>query len=355
VRAKSRGQGPRVPAAPPPAPPPAAADARGAHRSAARYAIAAIAAAVLALGGWWWQRTPAFSFLANADRNILLVTIDTLRADALGSYGGRALTPNLDRLAAHGARFDFAHAHAVVTLPSHATILTGRYPYHHGIRDTGYRLAPGQPTAATLLKPLGLRRGVRRRLPARSSIRPERRLDQYDRLDPAAGGEPGERERRADAVVAAALEWMGGQPGKWFTWVRVYDRATYPATARVGGAVPLRPVSRRGVRTDAALGPLFARLTSLHGRPRRRHGGPRREPWRARRTTRPVRLRIDAARATDVAEIDPQQAVRRRGHRVADPVATSTCCRRCWTPAAPATVTLPGASPRPDRRRHRAA
>ena len=67
-----------------------------------------------------------------ADRNVLLVTIDTLRGDALGSYGGRAATPNLDKLAARGARFTFAHAHAVLTLPSHASILTGRYPYEHG-------------------------------------------------------------------------------------------------------------------------------------------------------------------------------------------------------------------------------
>ena len=89
-------------------------------------------------------RTPAFTIDVNPDRNVLLVTIDTLRADALGAYGGRAATPNLDRLAAHGARFTFAHAHAVVTLSSHATILTGRYPYEHGIRDnTGYRLRSG--------------------------------------------------------------------------------------------------------------------------------------------------------------------------------------------------------------------
>ena len=55
----------------------------------------------------------------------------------------RAATPNLDRLAAHGARFTFAHAHAVLTLPSHASILTGRYPYEHGIRDnSGFRLRP---------------------------------------------------------------------------------------------------------------------------------------------------------------------------------------------------------------------
>ena len=116
---------------------------------------------LLALGVWWWQRTPVFAIDVNADRNVLLVTIDTLRADALGSYGGRAITPNLDRLAAHGARFAFAHSHAVVTLPSHASILTGRYPYEHGIRDnTGYRLPPSQATAATRLKAQGFATGA---------------------------------------------------------------------------------------------------------------------------------------------------------------------------------------------------
>ena len=80
--------------------------------------------------------------------NLLLVTIDTLRADALGCYGGPAATPALDALAARGVRFDFAHAHAVTTLASHASILTGRYPFEHGIRDnSGYRLPPGSKTA----------------------------------------------------------------------------------------------------------------------------------------------------------------------------------------------------------------
>src|SRR6266571_4162936 len=68
-----------------------------------------------------------------ARQNVLLITIDTLRADALGCYGGRAATPALDRLAADGVRFDFAHAHAVTTLASHASILTGTYPFRHGI------------------------------------------------------------------------------------------------------------------------------------------------------------------------------------------------------------------------------
>ena len=77
------------------------------------------------------------------NQNVLLVTIDTLRADALGSSGGPAATPALDRLAAEGVRFDFAHAHAVTTLSSHASILTGTYPFQHGVRDnSGYRSRP---------------------------------------------------------------------------------------------------------------------------------------------------------------------------------------------------------------------
>src|SRR5438128_397338 len=94
-------------------------------------------------------------------QNVLLITIDTLRADALGSYGGPASTPALDRLASDGVRFTFAHAQTVVTLPSHATILTGQYPFRHGVRDnSGYRLAAGSTTVATILKQAGYATGA---------------------------------------------------------------------------------------------------------------------------------------------------------------------------------------------------
>ena len=86
--------------------------------------------------------------------SVLLVTIDTLRADALGCYGRTGgETPRIDRLAASGVRFDFAHAHNVVTLPSHASILSGRYPFDHGVREnSGFRFRPGMETLATLLR-----------------------------------------------------------------------------------------------------------------------------------------------------------------------------------------------------------
>jgi len=103
---------------------------------ARRWAWLALAAGALLAGvvvAMWLPRrsgpadTP-LDLVRTADQNVLLVTIDTLRADALGCYGGRAATPALDRLAADGIRYDFAHAHAVVTLPSHTSILTGLYP-----------------------------------------------------------------------------------------------------------------------------------------------------------------------------------------------------------------------------------
>ena len=88
--------------------------------------------------GFWATgcgKTP-FDFPQAPDRNVLLITIDTLRADALGCDGGPARTPNIDALAAAGVRFSFAHAQAVVTLPSHASILTGLYPFQHGYTRT---------------------------------------------------------------------------------------------------------------------------------------------------------------------------------------------------------------------------
>src|SRR5207244_10962059 len=94
-------------------------------------------------------------------QSVLLITIDTLRADALSVYGGPASTPALDRLANEGVRFDFAHAHAVLTLPSHVSILTGEYPFQHGVRENaGYRLASGAQTLATRLKQAGYATGA---------------------------------------------------------------------------------------------------------------------------------------------------------------------------------------------------
>ena len=94
--------------------------------------------------------------------NVLLITIDTLRADHLGCYGYKQIkTPNIDALAAEGTRFDRAFAVVPVTLPSHASILTGTYPMLSGMHDfSGNKLSPLQPTMASVLKQNGYQTGA---------------------------------------------------------------------------------------------------------------------------------------------------------------------------------------------------
>jgi arylsulfatase A-like enzyme/Flp pilus assembly protein TadD len=210
--------------------------------------------------------TPRFALAQNPDRNILLITIDTLRADALGAYSGRATTPNLDRLAAHGARFDFAHSHAVVTLVSHASMLTGRYPYEHGIRDnTGYRLSPKQSTAATLLKSRGFATGAFiGGYPLDHQFGLGVGFDVYDdKFTSASGPEANDRERPADAVVKSALLWIGRQQSKWFAWVHLYDpHAPYQPPAEWAAKFPSDPYLGEVSWTDAALAPLLDSLST---------------------------------------------------------------------------------------------
>src|SRR5206468_8101389 len=114
-----------------------------------RAAIVAIVLACLAPAGILKNGARAPS----APRNLLLVTLDTTRADHLGCYGdARAQTPRLDRLASEGARAETAIAVAPLTLPSHCTLLTGVTPPRHGVHDNAdYTLPSSQPTLATHL------------------------------------------------------------------------------------------------------------------------------------------------------------------------------------------------------------
>src|SRR6476661_2065681 len=126
-----------------------------------RRSLVGLVCAALILAVWGCRLAPRSGPPA-APLNVLLITIDTLRADALGSYGNvHAATPWLDRLAAGGVRFERAHAHTVVTLPSHANILSGVYPQDHGVRDNaGFRFPAATDTMATLLKARGYRTGA---------------------------------------------------------------------------------------------------------------------------------------------------------------------------------------------------
>jgi len=227
-----------------------------------------LAVLVVAAGtAWMLSRTPGYVLSQQADQNILLITIDTLRADALGSYGGQAATPTLDALASQGARFTFAHAHAVVTLPSHTSILTGQLPYEHGMRDNaGFRVKDGTATLATRLKPLGFATGAfvgGFPLTKRFGLSPG--FDVYDDQISEMKSDvtftlP---ERRADEVVTRAVDWIRRTPGKFFGWVHVFDpHSPYKAPAEFAGKSP-RPYDDEVSWVDHALEPLFTHLATL--------------------------------------------------------------------------------------------
>lgn len=240
------------------------------HRRPSPLLLAGLAA-VIASGGFfvawrygpWAAISPSLDVPRTADQNVLLVTIDTLRADALGCYGGRAATPVLDAIARAGVQFDFAHAHAVVTLPSHASILTGLYPYQHGIRDnSGYTLPAGVPTLATLLRGRGYATGafvaafvLDRRFGLAAGF------DTYDD-QLASGAAPTDismPERRADVVVSRALAWLRAQAGRWFAWVHVFDpHAPYAPPPPFDRQYAARPYDGEVAYTDATLAPLVA-------------------------------------------------------------------------------------------------
>ena len=224
----------------------------------------------LAVSVWIWSRRARPFMLppSGAGENILLVTVDALRADALSSYGGPASTLNLDALAAHGARFTFAHAHAVTTLVSHMTILTGRLPHQHGVQEhEGSRVPPGTQTAGTLLDSAGLATAAfvsSPRLAAGSGL--AHGFDVYD--DEMPGVDPvlvrARPERRADAVVDRAVAWIDTQPARFFVWVQIGDPAA-PYQPPPEDAAPHveRPYYGEVAFVDRALGRLFDRLTSL--------------------------------------------------------------------------------------------
>src|SRR5262249_17392391 len=189
--------------------------------------------------------------------NVLLVTIDTLRADHVGVYGSAlGLTPALDRLAGEGLRFDLAHAHVPMTLPSHTTIMTGLYPPANGVHDNGsFRFDGTKPTLAGELKRAGYRTAAfvgAFVLDARFGLNAG--FDIYDDRVQGASANLEIVQRTAEAVLEPAHEWItrgtnpepknenqnqnlepknqnenreprtpNPEPRPWFAWIHLYD------------------------------------------------------------------------------------------------------------------------------------
>jgi arylsulfatase A-like enzyme/Flp pilus assembly protein TadD len=162
--------------------------------------------------------------------NVVLITIDTLRADHLGCYGYKQIkTPNIDALAADGTRFDRAFAVVPVTLPSHTSILTGTYPMLSGMHDfSGNKLSPLQPTLASVLKQAGYQTGA---VIAAAVLDSRFGLNQgfdfyydhfeFSRLDEA---NLDEMERPGNVVADVTLDWLAkNSQKKFFLWMHLYD------------------------------------------------------------------------------------------------------------------------------------
>jgi arylsulfatase A-like enzyme/Tfp pilus assembly protein PilF len=180
-----------------------------------------------------WVACLTASALAATPPNIVLITLDTTRADRMGFLGSKlGLTPNLDTLARDSAVFTHAYAQAPLTPPSHATILTGTYPQFHQVLDFGMPLAANLPYAPAILRSHGYHTAAfigAIALAPDASYAPgfDRGFETYDAGFHKQGyGEDRYHtvQRRGDEVVAHALAWLTRHPkGPFFIWVHLYD------------------------------------------------------------------------------------------------------------------------------------
>lgn len=205
-------------------------------------------------------------------RDVVLVTIDTLRWDAVGWSGaGRAATPALDRLASGGRVFLDARAHAVVTLPSHATILSGRLPYEHGVRDNaGFSFRPDVPTLATILSGRGYACGAFvSAFPLDRRFGLARGFEIYD--DEVSGRGSGRlllAERPGAETVARALSWWDSRAGRpRFLWVHLFEpHFPYEPEEPFASRHREAPYFGEAETVDRILEPLLARWTASEER-----------------------------------------------------------------------------------------
>jgi len=248
--------------------------------------------AVAALVTWRVHTRPASPPL-----NVVFISIDTLRADHLGCYGDRqAATPVVDELAAKGTRFAEAVAHVPMTLPSHASLLTGLTPLRHGVRNNAdFVLNPKIPTLAEQFKAAGYRTGAFvSGFPLHRRFGLARGFDVYDDRFPR-GDDPSRPpyiERRADETIAAVTRWLADTaaagPNPFFLFVHLFDPHTpYAPPEPFLSRFRHRPYDGEVAFVDAQIAVLLAALdrsgardrtivlvTSDHGEGLGEHGEP---------------------------------------------------------------------------------
>lgn len=204
-------------------------------------------------------------------RHLVLVTIDTLRADRLGCYGSRNVaTPHLDRLAAEGAMALHATVHVPLTRPSHTSIFTGLLPAEHGIRDNvSPTLAADVPTLAPMLRAAGFRTGafVSSIVLSRQSGL-NRGFDEYSDRFEIDGDDArflNTIQRPGDVVMKEALAWIqSAGDGRFFAWIHLYDpHDPYEPPEPYASRYADRPYDGEVAWSDELVGRLDAALERL--------------------------------------------------------------------------------------------
>lgn len=190
-------------------------------RARALFGLALLALAASA--AWWaWTLPPKTRF-----ERVILISLDTVRADHLGCYGREgARTPHLDALAARGVRFEQAMTAATTTLASHTSLFTGTYPHTHGVARNGFTVSPENVTLAERLREAGFATAA-----FLGSFALDRRFgvnqgfDVWDqRFDVAVDGTHEQEQRKAGAVTDAALAWVEReQPSRFLLFAHYFD------------------------------------------------------------------------------------------------------------------------------------
>jgi len=197
--------------------------------------------------------------------NILIVTLDTTRADVLGCYGGDpGVSPNLDRIAGRSHLFERCETSVPQTMPSHTTIFSGLQPFNHGVRkNLAVMVGPEVPLIAQELRGAGYATGA-----FVSSFVVDGRFgfargfDHYDAPDtrPSAGGG---MERRAGETVRLAVEWISNRPSPWSVWVHLFDaHAPYDPPPPFAQRYADRPYAGEVAYVDNEVGRLIGSLVA---------------------------------------------------------------------------------------------
>jgi len=206
----------------------------------------------------------------NQHPNIVLITLDTTRADRMGFLGSeRGLTPNLDALAREGMIFSRAYAQVPLTTPSHAVILTGTYPEFNHVNYMGDPLGKILPFLPDILRRNGYRTaafvGALVLDPSKLAPGFERGFDRYDAgYHRRRGNEDrySSLERRGEEVVKRALDWLSKRPaGPFFLWVHLYDpHDPYSPPEPFNTRYQAEPYDGEIAYTDSVVGKLIAGL-----------------------------------------------------------------------------------------------